>query len=687
MSSLVALANESIFAGDYRIVSPLSSGGMGAVYVAEQLSTGTRRALKVMHPQLAGDTKLRERFVQEARVGSRIESDHVVQVVAAGVDQASGMPWLAMELLKGETLDALIRRRGALPRREVAELLTQLAHALSAAHDVGVVHRDLKPENVFLAAARRRDVAFTLKVLDFGIAKILAEVATQQTAAMGTPLWMAPEQTEAMGRITPATDVWALGLIAFQLLTGRSFWLVASAPEAPGALAVLREVVMDPLPRASERARALGVGHLVPDGFDEWFARCVCRDPSGRYPDARAAELALEPVLAASSSQSAVYVAPQGTLPSAASPARTQPMPLDDVIVHPLSRRAPTRTAPTLRSVIDGERSPVLARMPNRSVRTTALVAIGAVVLFGAIAAWVLIPRDRVVDQESAVNDLVARAERRCDGARAGAPLAVHVEVTGQATAPNLEAARLATICALAKDERFDVVPGADWPVLLTSHKGGLELRFELSPASYSPSLSVKVTLVAHNLTTGANGTEERVETADGVTTRSDAQEQAAYGRAIEVLIGELRSLDFSVQDGPALGLDLTAHGAQSVAAPAASEGRSADQLTRDARAALAAGKPSVAAELARESLGKGGSGSNYYLLGAADQEMGAHDAAKAAYVQCANSGCPEAAECRDLAAGLVAGDAPHVSQSTTTPAPSPPPPARKPAPVVKDDF
>src|SRR5215213_4820559 len=122
---------------------------MGSVYVVEQLSTGAERALKLMHATLADDPDMRRRFEIEARVGARIESDHIAQVMGAGVDPASGMPWLVMELLKGEDLHAYSKRRGPLDAGEVLAIFEQLCHALGAAHHANVVHRDLKPDNVF----------------------------------------------------------------------------------------------------------------------------------------------------------------------------------------------------------------------------------------------------------------------------------------------------------------------------------------------------------------------------------------------------------------------------------------------------------------------------------------------------------------------------------------------------------
>ena len=291
----VVLSSGMTFGDDFRVVRKLSEGGMGAVWIAEQLSTGKERALKVMHPQMVADPRLRERFAQEARIGARVESDHIVEVVAAGVDAQSGAPWLAMELLKGETLAARLDR-GPLDRPAALEMFAQLGHALSAAHDARIVHRDLKPDNLFLATPRRPGVPFTVKVLDFGIAKLVLESHSKHTASIGTPLWMAPEQTEIGKPIVPATDVWAIGLIAYQVLTGRHYWISANT-ENTGALQLMREVLMDPLEPASARAARYGVAQLLPEGFDEWFSRCVHRSGDARFPHARDAFAALAVVL------------------------------------------------------------------------------------------------------------------------------------------------------------------------------------------------------------------------------------------------------------------------------------------------------------------------------------------------------------------------------------------------------
>jgi tRNA A-37 threonylcarbamoyl transferase component Bud32 len=257
---------------------------MGEVYVAEQLSTGKQRALKLMHHRLQDDPKLRERFVAEARVASKIDSLHAVEIIGAGVEEDSGTPWLAMELLVGDDLADWLRKNGAVDPPQALVLLEQICHAVGEGHDIGIVHRDLKPENVFMAKARAAGQSTTVKVLDFGIAKLVADTQTMGTAAIGSPAWMAPEQAEAGEKITPAADVWALGLLTFWMLTGRSYWRSAEHQSA-SMHAFLKEVLFEPLPRASERAADRA--DRLPEGFDAWFERCVHREPRARFKTAR----------------------------------------------------------------------------------------------------------------------------------------------------------------------------------------------------------------------------------------------------------------------------------------------------------------------------------------------------------------------------------------------------------------
>jgi serine/threonine protein kinase len=316
----VSLPPGTLVAGDFRIVSPIAEGGMGEVYVAEQISTGKRRALKLMKPELMSDAALVARFEQEAKISARIASDHVVEIVGAGVDHELGAPWLAMELLQGQSLAAALKQRGQLPASMARSLFAQLAHGLGAAHRAGVVHRDLKPENIFIAEVQQLGVDFKVKVLDFGIAKLFEGAKTSNTGMMslGTPRYMAPEQTGGQP-ITPATDVWALGLIAFQVLTGRYYWRNGSGGPNDSMMTLMREVLFEQLVPASRRAAEFNVAQLLPAGFDQWFARCVAREPNERFQNAADALNALDPILAVAAPN------PSHAMQSAASPPqRTQ---------------------------------------------------------------------------------------------------------------------------------------------------------------------------------------------------------------------------------------------------------------------------------------------------------------------------------------------------------------------------
>lgn len=296
-SALTSLEPGTVFGRDFRLVRLLAEGGMGAVYVAEQLSSGNLRALKVLRPEVVHDERGREQFLLEARITSQIPSGHVVEVVAAGVEESSGIPWIAMELLEGEDLTDMVRRRGRIPPQEVLEIFTQLGDALAAAHATGVVHRDLKPRNIFVARSRFRGMPFVVKVLDFGISRVLVDVhAAQVTQQLGSPLFMAPEQGRAGATLHRSTDVWPLGLLAYLLLTGRHYWRSAS-PEGVDLQALLVEIAVDPIEPATARAQQQRVLSLLPAGFDGWFLRCVDRDPAARFADAGEAVAALREVL------------------------------------------------------------------------------------------------------------------------------------------------------------------------------------------------------------------------------------------------------------------------------------------------------------------------------------------------------------------------------------------------------
>ena len=303
---LIRLARGQRFANDFEVVSVVAEGGMGTVYAVHDHAANERRALKLLLPELIADEKSRRRFTQEAQVASAIESPHVPQVFRGGIDPHTATPYIVMELLEGENLGVRIKR-GPVPAPVTLTIFEQLTHALEAAHRAGIVHRDLKPENVYLS--RDPDGELFVKLLDFGVAKLIDAHRTSATGtgAVGSPMWMAPEQTSAGGRIAPSTDIWALGLMAFYALTGKMFWEAASGHT--GVTGLLREIHLDPIPKPTDRAQMLGVKVALPNGFDTWFENAVNRDQKRRFHDAGAAMAALRPVLRPEISRSSVAYA------------------------------------------------------------------------------------------------------------------------------------------------------------------------------------------------------------------------------------------------------------------------------------------------------------------------------------------------------------------------------------------
>jgi hypothetical protein len=211
--------------GNYRAISLLGEGGMGAVYLAEHPEIGRRVAVKVLRAELIKDPQLLVRFLNEARAANAIRHPNIIEILDSGTTP-TGTPYLVMELLEGEVLSARIRRLGRLPLGEALELAYQTASALSAAHNKGIIHRDLKPDNLFVITDPTDPSREKIKVLDFGIAKLqtLSSGSAMQTRTgtmMGTPVYMSPEQCLGTKAIDPRSDIYALGVILFEMLEGR----------------------------------------------------------------------------------------------------------------------------------------------------------------------------------------------------------------------------------------------------------------------------------------------------------------------------------------------------------------------------------------------------------------------------------------------------------------------------------
>jgi serine/threonine protein kinase len=221
--SFAVLRKGALFHDRYHVVRCINVGGMGAVYEVRDERTDSHRALKVMLPEILADADMRARFALEARITGGIESDHIVHISDAGVDPESGTPFLVMDLLRGEELGSMVAARGALPPGEVVIYLSQAALALDKTHAAGIIHRDLKPENLFVT--RRDDGAPCLKILDFGIAKMRKpSIVAETKRALGTPLYMAPEQVDSRALVGHKADLYAMGQIAYTLLVSKPYW-------------------------------------------------------------------------------------------------------------------------------------------------------------------------------------------------------------------------------------------------------------------------------------------------------------------------------------------------------------------------------------------------------------------------------------------------------------------------------
>jgi eukaryotic-like serine/threonine-protein kinase len=271
-------------AGRYRLVTKLGQGGMGSVWRAEHLTLGIPVAVKLIDPSIAQSEEALARFRREAQAAAELRSAHVVQIIDYGVE--NNTPYIAMELLEGESLADRLERVGRLSPAETVALLSQVARALTRAHQQHIIHRDLKPENIYVVREGEDDV---VKVLDFGIAKKLglsstsSGVKTHTGAMLGTPYYMSPEQAKGHSGVDGRTDIWSLGIIAYECVTGvRPF-------DRDTLASLLIAICTEPLPVPSQVAP-------VPVGFDAWFARVACRDLAERFQTANEAILSLREV-------------------------------------------------------------------------------------------------------------------------------------------------------------------------------------------------------------------------------------------------------------------------------------------------------------------------------------------------------------------------------------------------------
>ena len=261
--------------GTYRILSTIGKGGMGVVYLAEHTLIGRQAAVKLLRPELSSDAELVDRFFTEARAAAAARHQGLVEVFDFGVTD-DGNAYIVMELLQGESLTMRLERQPRFASELALSITRQVASALQAAHETGVVHRDLKPENIHLIADASAPAGVRIKVLDFGIAKLAGDedrrsVRTRTGVVIGTPRYMSPEQCKSASNVDARTDIYALGCIFYEMLTGKPPFDYDNWGELVAAH--IHETAPPPSARVPD---------LMPE-IEDIVMRAIAREPADRY--------------------------------------------------------------------------------------------------------------------------------------------------------------------------------------------------------------------------------------------------------------------------------------------------------------------------------------------------------------------------------------------------------------------
>jgi serine/threonine protein kinase len=260
--------------GNYRVIAKLGEGGMGAVFLAEHVVIGRKVAVKVLRPEGAANQELLHRFFLEARSTASLRHPSLIDVFDYGF-HTNDSPYIIMEYVEGESLAARIQRVGRLPIATIVDISRQIAAGMSMAHLSGLVHRDLKPGNVLLTGGRKGQPGDTVKILDFGIAKLMSPdpttgPLTQMSAFLGTPMYMAPEQCLGAGNVDHRSDIYALGCMMYEMACG----------QAPFTSSSVRELIAGHLRGTPQPPRS--VRHDIPADLEGIILRALAKTPSSR---------------------------------------------------------------------------------------------------------------------------------------------------------------------------------------------------------------------------------------------------------------------------------------------------------------------------------------------------------------------------------------------------------------------
>ena len=350
----------SILAGKYRVSRTLGRGGMGIVVEARHIALEERVALKFLLPAYAQHPEASSRFLREARAAVRIKSEHVARVTDVGTLD-TGAPYMVMEYLEGRDLARLVETTGVVSIPDAVDYIVQGCDAIAEAHGLGIVHRDLKPANLFLTT--RPDGMPLVKVLDFGISKVTGEGVdklTKTNAAMGSALYMSPEQMQATRSVDHRTDIYALGVSLYELLAGRQPFFAETLPQLCAAI-----LTGAPTPLREARPE-------VPEALASVVERAYARDRERRYASVADFVVALAPFAPPRSQPIIERVARMAGLPI------PEPTPPSGVFAAPAPPSAPQpvmgpTSAAAAMAATEATSAPAPASVPEGSTTAAAL--------------------------------------------------------------------------------------------------------------------------------------------------------------------------------------------------------------------------------------------------------------------------------------------------------------------------